>query len=90
MIGTNKRFFFSVDSEMVEEVAPLSELFAALGELAFHESTDSFGVPMLISQDFVKAGVRNVLALAKGMESLSALEPIFLGHYLPYFQLVLH
>lgn len=55
---------------MVKEVASLPELFVASWVLTLHDSSDSSGLSVFISQYFVVRGVGNVLALAHVMESL--------------------
>jgi hypothetical protein len=55
---THEGLFICVDSEVVEEVASLSELFSAI--LAFHDSSHSFCVWVKIFQNFIMLSIWNV------------------------------
>ena len=72
---------------MVKEVASLSELLTTVRISALHQASDSLGVAMFISENLKAVGIRNVLALAEGVESLSAFKAILLSHHLAYFKL---
>jgi hypothetical protein len=68
-----KRFFPSMNSQMIEEVASLSELLATTLILALHYTSDSFSIIMFVPKNFVMGSVGNVFALANSMESLQIL-----------------
>jgi UDP-N-acetylmuramyl pentapeptide phosphotransferase/UDP-N-acetylglucosamine-1-phosphate transferase len=71
-------FFFGVDSQVVEEVAALAELFAAPVILALHNTSHSFGISMFIFEYFIMGRIGNIFALTDGMEGLTVSEAIFL------------
>lgn len=73
-----KGLLFRMDTKMIEEVAPLTELFAAAFVLALHYSSDSFGVCMFIFQDFIMGGIWDMFTFTNSVESLGFFEPIFL------------
>lgn len=60
----SKRLFIGVNSQMVEEVASLSELLVTAWILALHDSPDSSCLNMFVSQDFVICSIRYMFALA--------------------------
>ena len=49
-----------MNSEVVEKVAPLLELLPAVRVLALHYPTGPFGTCMLVSDDLIENGVRDV------------------------------
>lgn len=49
IVTANKGLFFSVNPEVIKEVASFSELLPTVRVLTFHDSSDSFCISMFIS-----------------------------------------
>ena len=85
---TGKRFFLSVNSQMVEEVASLSELFQAI--LAFHYSSDPFCFRVKIFQNLEIFGIRDMSRFTDAMKSFVFFHTIlFCDQLLPCLLLLL-
>ena len=82
VICTFKRFFLGVNSQMVKEIASLSEVLATVWEGALHDSPDPLRFCMLELQNSKVAGVRDVSALADVVEGYIFLLAVFFGYYL--------
>lgn len=77
---TNKRFFLCMDSEMIKEVAPFSELFSAVRILTFHNSSDSFCNGMFESQNFKMTCIRYMFTFANSMKCLEISLAVFFNN----------
>lgn len=62
--------FFGMDPQVVEEIAPLPELFAAAFVLALHNSSHSLSHRVLVPQNLIKSSIGNIFALANAVEGL--------------------
>lgn len=67
-----------MDPKVIEEITTLTELFTAAKVLALHDPSDALGLCMLVPQDFIMKGVRDILASAHRMEGLGISQTIFL------------
>jgi hypothetical protein len=75
-----------VDPEVVKKVASLSELLATVLVLTLHNSSNSFCILMLISQNFIMGSIWNMLGFADPVESFVLLDPVLFCHDLTHFQ----
>jgi len=69
-------FLLCMDSQVIEKVAPFSELFSTALVLAFHHSSHSLGDGVLEAKDFEVVGIWNVPAFTYPVESLRVAKTI--------------
>lgn len=69
-------FLLCMNSQVVEKVAPFSELFSTALVLAFHHSSHSLGDGVLEAEDFEVVGIWNVSAFTYSVESLRVAQAI--------------
>lgn len=76
-----------MDSEVIEEVAALSELLTTALVLALHYSPYPLCTLVFISEYFIMSRIRDMLGLTDSVESLSFLNSIFFSHHFAQFHL---
>jgi hypothetical protein len=85
--GADKWFLLGVYSQVVEKVAPFTELLATVLVLTLHNSSNPLCALVLVSQNFIMSGVWNMLGFADAVESFMFLNAILLSNDFPYFQM---